>query len=208
MAEDEAPGERILSFTSHIQIQRDASITATETIVVRANGDQIKRGIVRDFPTVYTDRFGHTVTVGFRVLEVRRNGTTEPHHVKPAANGKKIYIGQQDVFLSPGVYTYTLKYRTTRQLGFFEDFDELYWNVTGNDWTFPIDAAKAVIELPSGARILQHAGYTGYQGDRGMDFVATLGDHGIIFETTRRLALREGLTVSVAWPKGVVQVPP
>jgi uncharacterized membrane protein YgcG len=203
----EGGDERILSFSSHIQVQPDASLTVTETIVVRATGGQIRRGIVRDFPTVYKDRFGNKVTVGFQVLEVRRDGTTEPYQVKPATNGKKVYIGQQEVFLPPGVYTYTLTYRTTSQLGFFEDFDELYWNVTGNGWTFPIDAAQAVIKLPPGARILRHAGYTGYQGESGRDFVAKPGDHDIIFETTRGLAPREGLTVAVAWPKGVVQMP-
>jgi uncharacterized membrane protein YgcG len=202
-----APGERILSFASHIQVQPDASLTVTETIVVRATGQQIKRGIVRDFPTVYTDRFGHQVKVGFQVLEVRRDGTREPYHLSPAANGEKVYIGREKVFLRPGVHTYTLKYRTTRQIGFFKDFDELYWNVTGNGWTFPIDAAKAVIDLPPGARILQYSGYTGYQGDHGRDFVAQTGDHKIIFATTRGLAPREGLTVAVAWPKGVVQMP-
>jgi uncharacterized membrane protein YgcG len=202
-----ATGERILSFTSHIQVQPDASLTVTETIVVRATGKQIKRGIVRDFPTVYTDRFGHQVKVGFQVLEVRRDGTAEPYHVRPAANGQKVYMGRQKVFLRSGVHTYTLKYHTTRQLGFFKDFDELYWNVTGNGWTFPIDAVKAVIDLPPGARILQYSGYTGYQGGHGRDFVAKPGDHQIIFETTRGLAPREGLTVAVAWPKGVVQMP-
>jgi hypothetical protein len=44
--------------------------------VVRATGGQIKVGIVRDFPTVYKDRFGHKVKVGFRMLEVRRDGAT------------------------------------------------------------------------------------------------------------------------------------
>ena len=72
IAEDATLGERILSFTSYIQVQPDASLTVTETIVVRATGDQIKRGIVREFPTVYKDRFGNWVKVGFEVLEVRR----------------------------------------------------------------------------------------------------------------------------------------
>ena len=74
------------------------------------------------------------------------------------------------MFLRPGVYTYTIRYRVDRELGFFKDFDELYWNVTGNGWTFAIDRAEAVIELPPGAKILKSAAYTGYQGGRGQDF--------------------------------------
>ena len=92
-------------------------------------------------------------------------------------------------------------------MGFFKDFDELYWNVTGNGWTFPIDRAEAVIELPAGAKILRYAAYTGYQGERGHDVTVQPGDHDIVFQTTRGLAPKEGLTVAVAWPKGVVHEP-
>jgi uncharacterized membrane protein YgcG len=202
-----ADSERIRHFRSYIVVHPDAAMTVTETITVQSAGREISRGIIRDFPTTYQDRMGNRMKVGFQVLEVLRDGRTEPFRTEPGGNGVRIYIGKEDVFLQPGIYTYTITYQTNRQLGFFQDFDELYWNVTGNGWTFPIDAAKAVIELPSGARILQHAGYTGFQGDRGQDFVAKPEDHGIIFETTRGLAPQEGLTVAVAWPKGVVQRP-
>ena len=208
IAEDATSDERILSFTSYIQVQPDASLTVTETIAVRATGDQIKRGIVRDFPTVYKDRFGNWVKVGFEVLEVRCGATTEPYQVKSAANGKKVYIGHQDVSLPPGIYTYTLKYRTTWQLGFFKDFDELYWNVTGNGWTFAIDRAEAVVILPDGANILQKAAYTGPLGAKGQDFWVSYDRAGnIVFTTTVGLAPQEGLTIAVAWPKGLVPEP-
>jgi len=200
-------GERILSFTSRVQVQPDASLKVTETIVVRATGDQIKRGIVRDFPTTYTNRFGHKVIVGFRILEVQRDGAAEPYHLESAPNGKKVYLGQKDVFLSPGVYTYTLTYHTTRQLGFFPDFDELYWNVTGHGWTFPLDRAEAVVILPPGARVREYAAYTGVLGSKGQDFLTSVQDGRIVFTGTRGFASGEGLTVAVSWPKGFVSAP-
>jgi uncharacterized membrane protein YgcG len=202
-----AQSERILNFRSVVVVHPDASMTVTEDITVKATGRQIRRGIVRDFPTTYRDRLGHTVTVGFKVQEVLRDGQTEPYHIQSAANGVRIYIGQKKVFLPPGVYTYTIRYYVDRELGFFQDYDELYWNVTGNGWTFPIDRAEAVIELPSGAKILRYAAYTGYQGARGHDVTVRPGDRDIIFTTTRGLAPKEGLTVAVAWPKGVVHEP-
>jgi uncharacterized membrane protein YgcG len=202
-----AQSERILNFKSLIAVHPDASMTVTEDITVQAARREIKRGIVRDFPTTYRDRLGTTVTVGFEVEGVWRDGRPEPYHIRRVANGVKIYLGQKNVFLRPGVYTYTIRYRADRELGFFKDFDELYWNVTGNGWTFPIDEAEAVIELPPGAKIRRYAAYTGYQGDRGHDFTAQVGDHDIVFRTTRGLAPREGLTVAVAWPKGIVHEP-
>ena len=202
-----AQSERILNFKSFIQVHPDASMTVTEDISVQAAGQEIKRGIIRDFPTTYKDRLGNTVRVGFKVEEVLRDGRTEPYQTESASNGVKIRIGQKDVFLRSGVYTYTIRYRVDRELGFFKDFDELYWNVTGNGWTFAIDRAEAYIELPAGAKILKSAAYTGYQGDQGQDFTVGADDNLMVFKTTRALAPREGLTVAVSWPKGVVHEP-
>jgi len=200
--------ERILSFISDVRVHRDASLTVTETIKVRAERRSIKRGIVRDFPTTYRNRFGGAVRVGFEVEEVRRDGRVEPFRIKSTSGGKKIYIGQKQVFLRPGIYTYTIRYRTDRQVGFFKDFDELYWNATGTGWTFPIDYARAVIDLPPGAEIRQTAAYTGPFGAKGRDYrVSRESQNRVVFTTTRPLGVKEGLTVAVAWAKGLVMEP-
>ncbi len=202
-----AHSARIINFKSLIVVHPDATLTVTENITVQASGREIKRGIIREFPTTYKDRQGNTVKVDFKLEEVLRDGQPEPHHTQNVANGIKIYMGKQDVFLKPGVYTYTIKYTVNRELGFFKDFDELYWNVTGNGWTFAIDRAEAYVQLPPGAKILKSAVYTGYQGDRGQDAIVQPGDRDIVFKTIRRLEPREGLTIAVSWPKGVVQQP-
>jgi uncharacterized membrane protein YgcG len=200
--------ERIRDFNSFIVVHPDATMMVTETITVNATGREIRRGIIREFPTTYKDRFGNTIKVGFDVKEVLKNGRPEPYHLESVRNGEKIYIGQKDIFLRPGIYTYTIKYNTDRQIGYFKDFDELYWNVTGNGWTFPIDQAEAVVVLPKGAEILKHAAYTGPTGARGQDFRVSYDHAGnIVFTTTRGLAPREGLTIAVSWPKGVVAQP-
>ncbi len=143
--------EKILSFHSDIKINGDASLTVTETIRVRAENDQIKRGIYRDFPTRYREKYGLTRRVGFRVLQVLRDERPEAFHLEGSALGQRVYMGRKEVILNPGDYTYTLVYETDRQLGFFSEFDELYWNVTGNDWNFPIEKASATVHLPEGA---------------------------------------------------------
>lgn len=202
------PDERILDFVSDIVIHADSSLTVKETIRVRALGESIKRGIVRDFPTIYKDRHGHRVRVSFDLVEVRRDGRLEPYHIQNVGNGVRIYIGHKDIFIETGIHTYEITYRTSRQLGFFQDFDELYWNVTGTGWTFPIDHAAARIVLPEGARLLRHAAYTGPQGAQGQDYrFVDQGGGTLFFETTRKLAVGEGLTVAAAWPKGFVREP-
>ncbi len=202
--------ERILSFDSIIQVYRDGSMRVTELIRVSAEGQQIKRGIYRDFPTRYRDRHGANYVVDFEVLAVTRDGRPEPYFTRPLKNGVRTYIGNKNVYLNRGEYTYAITYRTNRQLGFFERHDELYWNVTGNGWSFPIDHASATVILPSGVPMdaVRLEGYTGPQGAKGQDYNFEISDDDRLnFETTAPLRPREGLTIVAMWPKGFVQEP-
>ncbi len=205
-----AASETILSFASEITVNVDASLRVTETIRVVSAGDQIERGIYRDFPTTYRDHAGNRYVVGFTILDVARDGRPEAYHTEDLSNGVRIYMGQKEYLLPPGEHTYTLSYRTDRQLGFFQDHDELYWNVTGNGWVFPIETASASVALPAGvpADKVTLEGYTGPMGAKGQDFSSALAPEGTaVFKTTRRLAANEGLTIVVLWPKGFVQEP-
>ena len=204
-----AAEERILSWRSDIAVLPDSTLEVTETLLVRAEGDQIRRGILRDFPTTYVDRRGMRVVTGFDVIEVMRDGRPEPHRTERLANGIRVRIGEPEVYLAPGEYTYAIRYRTDRQLGFFPDHDELYWNVTGNGWDFPIDSAAAVVRLPGNvpADAIRVEAYTGPQGARGLDWQASTDAGMASFQTTRGLGPREGFTIVASWPKGVVSAP-
>lgn len=201
--------ERIKRFESAIDIRLDGSMHVRETIVVEAAGDRIKRGIFRDFPTRYRDRFNNLIRVGFDVVGVTRDGRPEPYATESISNGVRVRIGDKDVFLNRGEHVYVIEYDTTRQLGFFKDFDELYWNVTGNAWEFVIESAEVTISLPGGAQMLNWSAYTGVQGTTGPGDAALVENMGssVRIKTTRLLGFNEGLTVAVSWPKGFVQEP-
>src|SRR5262249_23324937 len=111
--------------------------------------------------------------------------------------------------LPPGEHTYELRYRTDRQLGFFRDYDELYWNVTSNGWKFSIDVARATILLPPEARrrVMNMEGYTGYQGEKGQAYTARRDDGDNPAFQAENLAAGQGLTIVVTWPKGVITEP-
>ncbi len=203
----QARQERILSFDSHINIFADGDVVVTETIRVVSTGKKIRRGIYRDFPTRYRNDHGSQVEVRFEVLEVRRDNRPDAYHTEKRSNGIRVYMGKKDVFLQPGEYTYTLTYQSDRQIGFFNDTDELYWNVTGNGWDFVIEKARAVVQLPRGAEVVQYAAYTGPAGADGQDYAIDEPEEGFGFSTTRALNPREGLTIAVAWPKGYVTEP-
>ncbi len=205
-----AADERILSFHSDIMVKQDGWIEVTETIRVRAEGQQIRRGIYRDFPTDYEDALGNEYHVRFTPLAVLRNDRVESFNSQGMGNGVRTYFGSADRFIDTGEHTYTFRYEVNRILGFFDDNDELYWNVTGSEWNFPIDKASATVSFefdvpPDGFNLY---GYTGPQGSKGQDYLATIdAADRPSFETTRTLGVYEGLTISVAWPKGFVDEP-
>lgn len=202
--------EKIVSFDSDIEVRTDGSMLVTERIAVMAEGKRIKRGIYRDFPTLYQGAGGFFVQTGFEVVAVKRDGREEPFHYKPQANGVRLYIGDAKVFLPPGEYHYEIRYITDRQIGFFDDHDELYWNVTGNGWQFAIDSATATVRLPQSVptSAVHMAGYTGPQGStaRDLSYLRT-GDSGFRYQSTRPFGPGEGLTIVLGWPTGIVSPP-
>jgi len=202
--------ERILDYQADIIVHADGDLLVAETIRVRAEGQDIRRGIYRDFPTRYTDRLGNRYNVRLDIIDVQRDGAAEPYHTESRSNGVRIYIGDANRMVGSGIHEYRLSYRTNRQLGFFANYDELYWNVTGNGWMFPIDHAGARIELPANVASddFQTSFYTGAQGEQGRDARSDIvNGRTVSFETTHGLAPYEGLTVAVGWPKGIVRQP-
>lgn len=201
--------ERILEFKSDIVVRQDGWIVVTETIKVRSEGQRIRRGIYRDFPTQYTDAFGNNHEVNYEPLSVLRNGDPEDYRSERFANGVRTYFGNANRMLTNGIHTYRFRYRANRMLGFFPEHDELYWNVTGLDWAFPIDQASATIRLDFDGepRIIDAKGFTGVMGAQGSDFSRQVTADQAAFDTTAVLPPHAGLTVVVSWPKGFVTPP-
>ena len=201
--------ERILSYHSDILVRADGWIEVTEAIRVRAEGHQIRRGIYRDYPTDYKDSFGNDHEVLYEPQSVTRNGGFETMAAEKVANGVRTYFGRADRFLDPGEHTYEYRYHAGRMLGFFDDKDELWWNVTGDGWAFPIDEATASVRFSFGvaANDLDVDAWQGPYGSR-EKAGSTMGVDGVpAYRATRTLMPGEGLSISVRWPKGLVAEP-
>lgn len=196
--------EVIKVFSSNIDVQSNGIMTVKEDITVRVENIKIKHGIYRDFPTKYKDRNGETVEVGFSVLDVFLDGLAVPYRVTNQQNGVRIRIGDADSVVPRGEHTYSITYETTGQLGFFDDHDELYWNVTGNGWRFPIEQALATLSLPGGVSVNDIIWFTGRQGSRERAGNGSIEGNVAKFATSRILAPGEGFTIAAAWPKGYI----
>ena len=203
-----AAEEVIKTFASTVFVKEDGTLDVTERIRVNAENASINHGIFRDFPTRYSLPNGGKMKVGFQFIQARLDGQPVASTVEPFANGVRIKLGSADSYVSPGIHDYLINYRVSRQLGFFPGYDELYWNVTGNGWRFPIEQSGVQINLPKPVKFGQRAFYTGLQGST--EHAARVVEEkpgSITIIADRALGPTEGLTVAVAFPKGVVAEP-
>ena len=202
--------ERILEFHSEIVVGADGRIDVTETIRVRAEGNRIRRGIYRDQYTEYEDAYGNRVEARLEPRQVLRDGQPEDFHVIRIDRGRRIYFGHPDRLLAHGEHDYVYRYTASRNLGYFDEHDELYWQVTGFDWDFPIERASARVSFGFGPppESVTAEAYTGPYGARGRDYQLRREDDGALYvESAGPLSPVNGLTIVVGWPKGYVPEP-
>jgi hypothetical protein len=204
-----AAREAITQFTSNVSVQRDGSVDVTEIIDVTSQGLNIRHGIFRDIPTWMKNDDGTLLRSGLDVVSIERDGAEEPYDVEPLENGyRRILIGDADVFLDDGPHRYTIHYTMSRMARRFPNRDELYWNVTGNYWDFPIDRSVANVTLPDGAVISRLVGYTGPVGSTESALTATrTSGNTATFASKRPFDSGEGMTIAVAFQKGVLTEP-
>ncbi len=194
----------IQRFEAEIVVLPNGTLDVTETIAARFIGSW--RGLYRTIPVEYRTPQGFNYTLFLEPVSVTdENGSTlryessrERHYLK-----FKIYIpGAQDA-----TRTVVLRYRVLDGLKFFEDHDELYWNVTGDEWDVPIQAARARIVLPVGVTGVRALSFTGAYGSRAQDADVDTQANTVEMRMRRPLAFHEGLTAVVGWDKGFVKEP-
>src|SRR6478752_1869096 len=200
--------EVIQSFDSNVRLARDGELTVTETVRVQAEGRDIRHGIYRDFPLTFKDANGAIREVDFTMIGVERGGKPERYSTRREHGVVRIYAGDKDTIVSSGAHTYVFRYKTGRQVRWFDGKPELNWNVTGNFWRFPILAASYQLQFVAGGGPPRWTAFTGRMGERGKDWRGSLGALGTLnVETTRRLAPGEGLTVVAEIPAEAIDAP-
>ncbi len=198
-AQSTLPQEAIVSYDSNITVNVDNSIDVTETITYNT-GPSAHHGIYRDiYPYSSQDR----------KIDIQNVSVTDefgnPYIVQLTDSGSnyRIKIGDPNsTFLGQKIYI--IRYHATRAVAQLQDVDEIYWNVTGNDWGMPIYQAQVVVTLPSGATLLQSACYYGPKGSTNQCQPATISGNAYTFSSPSILNPQEGITVAVGFPKGIV----
>lgn len=195
----------IRHFDAAIIVNPDGAIDVTETITVTFTGSW--NGLYRTIPVEYRTPQGFNwtlrldflgATAGPEGAPLRVERSRERHYMK-----YKVWVpGAENA-----TKTIQLHYRATNGLRFFEDHDELYWNITGDEWDVPLDSATAEIHLPAGVTGLRTLAFTGVVGSTAQDAAVATEGAVVRIVTTKPLAYREGLTAVVGFDKGFVRAP-
>lgn len=204
--------ESIDSFSSVITIRPDSSIRVSERIVYDF-GTAEKHGIFRDIPLSYTTADGREGRLSIAAISVAdETGAAYPFSLSKENGAQRIKIGDPD-FTVTGEKTYVISYDVANALAPYDSFDELYWNVTGNDWQVPIGQNSATVILPAKvpAGDLRTSCYWGPKGAANICGITVNGDgERVISVVFSGLPLKpqEGLTVAIGFPKGLATFPP
>ncbi len=207
LSSSEAAGQSrsltIEDFHADIEVHENGDVEILESISVRFNGRW--NGIIRTIPVEYRTPAG----LQYRLfLDLESITGQDGEELRYEARREGIYRalkirvpGAQDA-----VRAVNIRYRVSNALRFFDEHDELYWNVTGAEWPFSIAAASARVTLPEAARGRRATAFAGPFGATELGRAEEI-DEGFYFEASRPLGMREGLTVAVAWEPGAIDRP-
>lgn len=202
-----AQEEKITSFHSDITVAESGSLTVRETIQIYAAGDIFKRGITRALPLTRRDIDNNRIGVDYIIREVLVDGKPVNYFTEKEGGDLVVYVGERDRYLSPGNYRYEILYETAGQIGFFDDYDELSWNVNGLSGK-TMDSVGAVVRLPAGADVISSHCYTGRHGSGDSNCTTETDEVGTLVVQANNLPSNEMLTLSVGFTKGFVTQPP
>jgi uncharacterized membrane protein len=195
----------IARFDTQMAVAQDGRSTVTEHIDVVFEGTF--HGIYRDIPIEYPGPHGSNYTLFLKVTGVTDGEGNKLKYEASTKNGSrhlKIYI--PDAVST--TRTVEIHYTVTNAVRWFDDYDELYWNVTGNDWPVPIESASATISFPpNAAGNLRAQAFTGVYGSNEQDATVQVNGNTVSLQTNNALSMREGLTADVYIPKDVLMQP-
>jgi uncharacterized membrane protein YgcG len=190
-------------FDVQVNVAEDSRILVTETMQFRFTGSW--NGIIRLIPIEYRYK-GFNYTLFLEPLSVTdERGNALRHEISREGHLRsfKIWVpGARDA-----VRTVVLRYQVRNALRYFDEHDELYWNVTGDEWEMPIEAASASISLPPTVTGLRALAFTGAYGSTEQSASVDVSGNSVRVLAQRPLGVREGLTVVVGWDKGIVLQP-
>lgn len=202
-----AYGDHIENYHVAVHLTNKGNIDVKETITIETDHEEVRRGIVRDIPTGF-QLLQKPVETPVKVRHVLRDGRSEPYVLEPYEGGVRILTGaaidDPSHYLPKGKHTFVIEWRSDHHVRSLKDYDELYLNVIGQQWTLPITHASATLYLPRSVSEIQSAGYYGSLGSKKAADVKVISPHEINFSVPVPLKPHEGLTIATGFTAGII----
>jgi len=199
----------IKDFQAKIVVNKDSSLDITEDIIADCGNAAGKHGVFRILPERIKLDNGKTINTPVELLSIT-DFDGRPLKYKETRNvfEKTITwkIGDADIEVN-GANHYRIHYRVKNTIRFNDDFDELYWNLSGNFWDLEIDNFRADIIFPANVSEAETKVdyYAGALGSKEKSLVAYRwsAPQTLEFNSTGTLKIGEGVTASVIFSKGI-----
>ena len=185
----------------------DGSLDVLEQITFRFTGSW--QGVVRDLSLHHNNGQGRATKLEVSGISVKDISGQALLVVEESKNhgwtrGLRIWIPNA----VNAERTIIIRYRVANAIRFFlprskeGELDELYWNVTGNEWDMSIDSARASVVLPDGVTPTREAAYANAVTPAAAN-IETEGNE-VYFALANSLPPHSGMTIGVGWPAGSI----
>lgn len=197
--------EYIESFNTDIEVFEDSSLEVTEHITYIFPDE--RHGIYRCIPTKHAEQPSsflkeRYIDIGLKSIHV--DGHEVPYAVNTKLSEKCFTIGDKNETIT-GTHEYEIVYVVLGAISYPQyGGAEVYWDVTGNEWTIPIYSAEAKISGVSGLLNQERACYRGGIGEIGSCNIKNTNEEQILFSTTQ-LKPSEGLTIAQSIDRSRIQ---
>ena len=197
-------GEHIDRYDVSINIQEDGRLSFVESIQYDFSSLE-RHGIRRWIPLRLTDK-DKQYEMGLSEVKVSIDGGQKvPFKISSNSGTKEIKIGDPDKTIT-GKHTYEIRYTIAGGMRYFEDSDEFYWNVIGQNWEVPIQEGHTSVFYPKGVlkENIKADCFTGVIGSTEKSCSVFVNPQRIDMAMTRMLQAGEGMSIVVGMPAGTV----
>lgn len=196
--------ESILNFDSSYIIKPSSNVLVKETIEYDFGSD-LRHGIFRDIPYIYTNDFGDRYVITINVKGVSDlNGTPYKYSISKQGDNVQLKIGDPNKKIT-GKNVYVIEYEVEGGISYYSDHDEFSWNVNGFGWNVPIQIVRSAVLLDSPNGGFDNAVcFTGFEGSKESNCRVVYKNNFADFSGNGSLAPGQNMTIAVSFPKGLV----
>ena len=191
-----------------IRIEPTGLLQVTEEFTFISNNESFPYGFFRILPKYNYSRNGDKRRTDITLKSVTINGEEYPYKITEIGNYLHIEP-KEPLNLPTGIYTYRFRYFIDRAVWYYDNFDELYWDITAKTLKNVVGSANAIVYLPENKTfIAQNAIASTKQGlDRNRVSITTLAPNALGFADTNALGVGEDVHLFLTMEKGTLLAP-